>query len=52
MNKFYITTPIYYTTCRPHAGHAFTTIYADVIARYQKLKGKEIFLALALMSME
>jgi len=43
MNKFYITTPIYYTTCRPHAGHAFTTIYADVIARYQKLKGKEIF---------
>lgn len=43
MNKFYITTPIYYTTGRPHAGHAFTTIYADVIARYQRLKGKEIF---------
>jgi methionyl-tRNA synthetase len=43
MNKFYITTPIYYTTGRPHAGHAFTTIYADVITRYQRLKGKEVF---------
>ena len=43
MNKFYITTPIYYATDRPHAGHAFATIYADVIARHHRLKGGEVF---------
>ncbi len=40
--KFYVTTPIYYVNDKPHAGHAYTTIMADVFARYQrKLKGKE-----------
>src|SRR3989344_7212108 len=41
--KFYITTPIYYPNDVPHLGHAYTTIAADVIARWQKLLGKEIF---------
>ena len=37
MNKtFYITTPIYYVNDIPHIGHAYTTILADVISRYQK----------------
>lgn len=43
MSKFYITTPIYYTNAEPHAGHAYTTIAADVLARYHRLKGNEVF---------
>ena len=35
--KFYLTTPIYYVNARPHIGHAYTTIAADVIARRQRL---------------
>ncbi|MDP1884487.1 MAG: methionine--tRNA ligase [Candidatus Moranbacteria bacterium] len=42
-NKFYITTPIYYVNAKPHIGHAYTTIAADVLARFQKLQGKEVF---------
>ncbi|MBU1131973.1 methionine--tRNA ligase [Patescibacteria group bacterium] len=38
MNKFYITTPIYYVNSVPHIGHAYTTIVADVLARYYRLK--------------
>ncbi|MDO8240389.1 MAG: methionine--tRNA ligase [Candidatus Moranbacteria bacterium] len=41
--KFYITTPIYYVNAKPHVGHAYTTIAADVLARFQKLQGKEVF---------
>ena len=41
--KFYITTPIYYASGKPHIGHAFTTLYADVLARYHKSLGKEVF---------
>jgi len=44
-DKFYITTPIYYASGKPHIGHAFTTLYADVVARYQKLQGKDVFFA-------
>ncbi|MEK6925147.1 MAG: methionine--tRNA ligase [Nanoarchaeota archaeon] len=40
---FYITTPIYYPNDTPHLGHAYTTIASDVIARWQKLQGKEVF---------
>ena len=40
--KFYITTPIYYPNDIPHVGHAYTTITADVLARYHKLKGEEV----------
>ncbi len=38
MKKFYVTTPIYYVNDKPHIGHAYTTIAADVIARYYKIK--------------
>ncbi len=40
---FYITTPIYYVNDVPHIGHAYTTIAADVLARYKKLRGYETF---------
>jgi methionyl-tRNA synthetase len=42
-NKFYITTPIYYVNDVPHIGHAYTTIAADVVARYKRLEGYEVF---------
>lgn len=41
--KFYITTPIYYVNDVPHVGHAYTTIAADVIARYHRLLGDKVF---------
>ncbi len=40
---FYITTPIYYVNDVPHIGHAYTTVAADVMARYQRLRGREVF---------
>jgi methionyl-tRNA synthetase len=42
-NKFYITTPIYYVNAKPHIGHAYTTIAADVLARFHKLQGDDVF---------
>ncbi len=42
-NKFYITTPIYYVNDVPHIGHAYTTIAADTLARYRRLKGDAVF---------
>ncbi len=42
MNKFYITTPIYYANSRPHVGSAYTTIVCDVIARYKRMCGYEV----------
>lgn len=42
-NKFYITTPIYYVNSPPHVGSAYTTIAADVLARWNKIQGKEVF---------
>ena len=39
MKKFYITTPIYYINDRPHIGHAYTTIAADVLARWKRMQG-------------
>ena len=42
MNKFYVTTPIYYINDIPHIGHAYTTVAADIVARYYQQKlGKE-----------
>jgi methionyl-tRNA synthetase len=41
--SFYITTPIYYVNDRPHIGHASTTVWADVQARYQRQLGKKTF---------
>jgi methionyl-tRNA synthetase len=40
---FYITTPIYYVNASPHLGHAYTTIVADVLARYYRMAGTETF---------
>src|SRR3989344_6027107 len=40
--KFYITTPIYYVNDKPHVGHAYTTIMADILARWHKLKGENV----------
>jgi methionyl-tRNA synthetase len=42
-SKFYITTPIYYPNGEPHLGHAYTTLCADVIARYHRLAGDDTF---------
>jgi methionyl-tRNA synthetase len=41
--KFYLTTPIYYVNARPHIGHAYTTIVADVLARRHRLLGEDTF---------
>lgn len=43
MTKFYVTTPIYYVNDEPHLGHAYTTILADVLARYHREAGEEVF---------
>ena len=44
-NKFYVTTPIYYVNGKPHIGHAYTTILADVLSRYHRsLNDKTFFL--------
>jgi len=40
--KFYITTPIYYVNDQPHVGHAYTTIAADILARWHRLKGEQV----------
>ncbi len=42
-NTFYVTTPIYYVNDVPHIGHAYTTIIADALARYQRLCGKRVY---------
>lgn len=39
----YITTPIYYVNDKPHIGHAYSTLAADVLARWRRLEGKEVF---------
>lgn len=40
---FFITTPIYYVNGRPHIGHAYTTVAADVLTRFKKLEGWDVF---------
>ena len=40
--KFYVTTPIYYVNDEPTVGHAYTTIAADVLARYHRLRGDDV----------
>ena len=40
---FYVTTPIYYVNDVPHIGHAYTTVAADVLARYRRIKGDDVF---------
>ena len=43
MKPFYVTTPIYYVNDKPHIGHAYTTILADVLSRYYRLMGRNVF---------
>lgn len=43
MSTFFITTPIYYPNAEPHLGHVYTTICADVLARYHRLAGDDTF---------
>ena len=43
MSKFYLTTPLYYVNDKPHIGHSYTTILGDVIARYHRIMGDEVF---------
>lgn len=40
---FYVTTPIYYVNDKPHIGHTYTTVMADVAARYHRLRGDEVW---------
>jgi methionyl-tRNA synthetase len=42
-DRFYVTTPIYYVNAEPHIGHAYTTIVADVIARFYRLASCNAF---------
>lgn len=42
-NRFYITTPIFYPNGVPHIGHAYTAIASDVLARFHRLDGREVF---------
>ena len=40
--NFYITTPIYYPSGKPHMGHAYSSIIADVLARFKRLEGYNV----------
>ncbi|MBP7854812.1 class I tRNA ligase family protein, partial [Candidatus Babeliales bacterium] len=42
-NKFYVTTPIYYVNAAPHLGSLYSTLLADVAARYHRLMGCDVF---------
>ena len=42
-NNFYITTPIYYPSAKPHMGHAYSSIIADFFARFKKMQGCNVF---------
>src|SRR5882672_3244394 len=41
--KFYLTTPIYYVNDVPHIGHTYTTVVADVIARFHRMLGQDVY---------
>ena len=41
--NFYITTPIYYPSAKPHMGHAYSSIVADIFARFKRLEGYNVF---------
>jgi methionyl-tRNA synthetase len=43
MNKFYITTPLYYVNSKPHIGHSYTNIAVDTISRFYRMKGYDVF---------
>ena len=41
--KYYITTPIYYPSGQLHIGHSYTTVAADAMARYKRMRGADVF---------
>ena len=41
--SIYLTTPIYYVNDKPHIGHAYTSLATDVLARFKRLDGHEVF---------
>jgi len=41
--RFYVTTPIYYVNDKPHIGHTYTTVLADVLARHHRMMGEEVY---------
>src|SRR3954465_12549379 len=43
MSSFYVTTPIYYVNAAPHAGHAYTAIAVDVMARHHRQRDEDVF---------
>ena len=43
MEKLYITTPIYYPSGKPHIGHSYTTVAADAMARYKRMRGYDVY---------
>jgi methionyl-tRNA synthetase len=43
MGTFYLTTPIYYVNSLPHIGHIYTTVLGDVLARYRRMAGDEVY---------
>ncbi|MEK7500436.1 MAG: methionine--tRNA ligase [Patescibacteria group bacterium] len=45
MAKYFITTPIYYVNARPHVGHMYTAVAADVMARHYRNQGREVLLS-------
>ena len=42
MTRYFLTTPIYYVTAKPHLGHAYTTIIGDALARWHRLLGDDV----------
>lgn len=41
--RYYVTTPIYYVNGAPHIGHAYTSVAADIMARFKRLAGDDVF---------
>ncbi|MBI4276669.1 class I tRNA ligase family protein, partial [Candidatus Uhrbacteria bacterium] len=42
MGKFFVTTPIYYVNDVPHIGHVYSTVVADVLARWHRMQGDAV----------
>ena len=41
--SFYVTTPIYYVNDAPHIGHAYTTVMGDIITRWHRQRGEDVW---------
>ena len=50
-DNFYITTPIYYPSAKPHMGHAYSSIVADFFARLKRIQGHKVFFLTELTNM-